>query len=251
MPIYTLCSTDCDNYGEIIVSIPFYNSEKIVEVTVLSICTLFNVELLGENDFIDVQVGGLVHHVTATATAGLEGIEEELGRWFESAGLPNMAITRTGRHTLLFAYSQDFTILNMSYNFKMATGFYYLNDKNNFPIRAVEKEENNWQIEVRACPFSVSTPVLYLLSNTGGNCYRMNLTDDTMQTGTISMIINNSFTSGMPAIYQQADITTKCYSSDLTLMRITLCDSNLRTLKLLNPLFVTLSINDVAEALFS
>jgi hypothetical protein len=139
----------------------------------------------------------------------------------------------------------------MSYNFKMATGFYYLNDKNNFPIGATMMGENRWQIEPKAAPFTTSSPVLYLLSNVGSNCYRMNTTDDTMQTGTVSMIINNSFTAGMPAIAQQADITTRCYSSDLTMIRMSLCDCNLRALKLLNPLYVTISVNDVSEALYS
>jgi hypothetical protein len=61
------------------------------------------------------------------------------------------------------------------------------------------------------------------------------------------MIINNSFNSGLPAIFQQADISTRVYSSDLTFMRIPLCDCNLHTIKLKNPLFVTFSINEIPE----
>jgi hypothetical protein len=129
----------------------------------------------------------------------------------------------------------------------MATGFYYLNSKNNFPIMAEKVDENSYVLKSKACPFPSLTPVLYLLSNTGENCYRMNMDEETLQTGTICMIINNAFVPGMPAVFQQADITTRVYSSDLTFMRITLCDSNLHLVKLLNPFFVTISINEIVE----
>jgi hypothetical protein len=252
MPIYTLCSTDPDNYGELTVSIPFYNSERVCEVTVLSCCTVFNVELLSEGDFIDILVAGQVHKLTAVATCqlSLEGICSYLNTRFEEMGLPNMKANLLSTNTIQFEYHQEFTILNMSYNFQIATGFYYINDnagKNNFPITATKFDENEYVINVKACPFVASTPVLYLLSNTGGNCYRMNLEQDTLQTGTICMIINNSFNPGLPAISQQADITTRVYSSDLTFMRISLCDCNLHTIRLLNPIFVALSINEIPE----
>jgi hypothetical protein len=252
MPIYTLCSTDVDNYGEILVSIPFYNSERVCEVTVLSCCTIFNIELLNDGDFIDMIVAGQFYHLKAIPTCqlSLEGVCGYLNTIFEDIGLPNLNAELLGTNTIQFIYNQEFTIVNMSYNFKMATGFYYMNDregKNKFPITAVNTKENEYRIDVKASPFTASTPVLYLLSNTGGNCYRMNLDETTLQTGTISMIINNSFNPGLPAIAQQADITTRVYSSDLTFMRINLCDCNLHTIKLLNPLFVTLSINEIAE----
>jgi hypothetical protein len=249
MPIYTLCSTDVGNYGEILVSIPFYNTERVCDVTVLSACTMYNIELLNENDYIDISVGGSTHRLIAIpiVRSGQEELITYLQNRLEASGLPDMKAVITSINTIDFVYNQEFSILNMSYNFKIITGFYYLNDKNNFPIKAIQLDENEWILSIKACPFYSSTPVLYLLSNTGGNCYRMNLDQETLQTGTIAMIIHNSFQSGLPAIFQQADITTRVYSSDLTYMRITLCDCNLRPIKLLNPLFVTLSINEIVE----
>jgi hypothetical protein len=248
MPIYTLCSTDCNGYNEIIATVPFYNSERMVDVTVLSFCTLWNVEILGADDFMDISVGGLVHRVMAYPVCNIQvGLEQYLDSRLDASGLPNMKTQLTGLNTLDFVYSQEFTILNMTYNFKLVTGFYYLNGKNNFPIVAKQIAENEFRIQAKASPFTTSTPVLYILSNTGGNCYRMNLDQDTLQTGTICMIINNAFMAGGPAIHQQADITTRVYSSDLTFMRFTLCDCNLRPLRILNPIFITMSINEVSE----
>jgi hypothetical protein len=251
MPIYTLCSTDPEHYNEIIVSIPFYNSEKVVELTVLSLCSLYNIELLNEDDYIQIAIGGLLYTIKAVALTDLKPIDTVLSAIFEKNGLPNMKAVLSSKNTLEFKYNQDFTIYNMSYNFRIATGFYYLNDKNNFPIQAEQISQNEYVIRVKASPFTSSTPILYLLANTGGNCYRMNLDADNLQTGTISMTISNSFISGMPAIFQQADITSRIYSSDLTFMRMILCDSNLKPVKLLNPMFITLSVNNVSEALFS
>jgi hypothetical protein len=249
MPIYTLCSTNKDHYNEIIVSIPFYNSEKVVDLTVLSLCTLWNVELLNENDFMDLVVGIRFYHVNMSRMSKLDmdGLIEYLTYRMELAGVEGVKVEVNSTNRLEFKSSEKLEMVKMSYNLRMATGFYYLNDKNNMPIVG-EKIGNEWIIGVEAVPFCSSTPILYLLSNTGGNCYRMNLDADGLQTGTISMIINNSFNSGLPAIHQQADITTRVYSSDLSFMRMVLCDCNLRPIKLFCPMFITLSISEVAEA---
>jgi hypothetical protein len=250
MPVFTLCSTDCDRYNEIIVTIPYYNSEKVVDLTVLSFCTLFNVELLNDNDFMDIIINDdQFFHIRCIGMARLdaEGVAEYLINLMKMAGLENLVVELSQLNTLRFVFSQPFTIINMSYNLKMVTGLYYMNDKNNFPIIAEMEEEDKYVINVKAAPFCNSTPVLYLLGNTGGNCFRTNLDGPNLQTGTISMIINNSFNSGMPAIYQQADITTRVYNSDLTFMRLILCDANLKPIKLLNPMFVTLQITDVQD----
>jgi hypothetical protein len=249
MTIYTLSSTDPDSYNEIIVSIPFYNIDRVVELTVLSLCSLFNVELLNEEDYIDIAVGGISHRIMADAICkfDLDGVSIYLDTLFERFGLTNMKAELMTNNTLNFVYSQPFKIVGMSYNFRMITGFYYITDNNNFPIEAVEVKENEFRIGVKAAPFCASTPVMYLVSNNGGNCYRMGLNSETVQTGMISMIINNSFSSGLPMIYQQADISSKVYNSDLTFMRLTLCDCNMRPLKLLNPMFITLSITEIPD----
>jgi hypothetical protein len=250
MPIYTLCSTDCDHYNEIIVTIPYYNCEKSVDLTVLSFCTLFNVELLNDNDFMDIIINdGQLFHINCFGMGKLdaEGVAEYLINLMKIAGLENFVIELSQLNTLRFIYNQPFTIVNMSYNLKIVTGFYYLNEVDNFPVIAEKNNDNEYIINVKAAPFCNSTPVLYLLSNTGGNCYRMNLDKNNLETGTISMIINNSFNAGMPALYQKADITTRVYNSDLTFMRMVLTDCNLKPIKLLNPMFVTLQVTDVAD----
>jgi hypothetical protein len=176
----------------------------------------------------------------------MDGLIEYLSYRMELAGVEGVKVEINSTNRLEFKSSEKLEMVKMSYNLRIATGFYYLNDKNNMPIIA-DKIGEEWIISVEAVPFCASTPILYLLSNTGGNCYRMNLDNEGLQTGTISMIINNSFNAGFPAINQQADITTRVYSSDLTFMRMVLCDANLHPLHLFCPMFITMSISEVAE----
>jgi hypothetical protein len=194
--------------------------------------------------------GGQLFHIKCVGMARLdmEGVCDYLNNRMEAAGLNDLKAFLSGLNTLYFVYNQPFTIVNMSYNLRMATGFYYMNDVNNFPVIAEMNAEDEYIINVKAAPFCNSTPVLYLLSNTGGDVYRMNLDKNNLQNGTISMIIHNSFSTGMPAVYQQAGITTRIYNSDLTFMRFTLCDCNLKPIKLLNPYFITLQVTDVSDS---
>jgi hypothetical protein len=133
----------------------------------------------------------------------------------------------------------------MSYNFKLATGFY---SSKSLPATAtITTQEQYFEIVPKSVGFAASTPVLFLLSNTGGQCYRMSITEQNVQNGVIGMIIHNSFIPGMPCIFQQGDIVSQCLSSDLSFIRLTLVDSNFVAIKLLNPLFCTLSVQDVAD----
>jgi hypothetical protein len=142
----------------------------------------------------------------------------------------------------------DFTIIDMSYNFKLATGFYYSNP---FPITStINVDEKSYDLSPQAVAFTASTPVLFLLSNTGGQCYRMSITEPNVQNGVIGMIIHNSFLPGMPCIFQQGDIVSQCLSSDLSFIRLTLVDSNFVAVKLLNPLFCTVSVQDIADSTY-
>jgi hypothetical protein len=250
MPIYTVCSTDPDHYNEIIVNLPYANSQKIVEISILSICTPFNFELINPSDYITILIGGMQYTIYGTSASRLtlENLPVYLTALFNKAGLSSFKVEIGLNNILVFSSTGAFTIVDMSYNFKLATGFYY---SKAFPISAtINQDEKSYELSPRAVAFTASTPVLYLLSNTGGQCYRMNLSEQNVQNGVIGMIIHNSFLPGMPCIFQQGDIVSQCLSSDLSFIRLTLVDSNFVAIKLLNPLFCTLSVQDIADSTY-
>jgi hypothetical protein len=135
----------------------------------------------------------------------------------------------------------------MTYNLRLCCGFYYLkkDTKYDFPVESEVRDDNN-EIVSKAVPLTASTPILYLLANIGNGCYRMGIEQGNIQGGTVGMIIHNSFYAGSPMVSLQADIVCRCVSSDLTFIRLTLVDANFQPLKLLNPLFVTMNITEMA-----
>jgi hypothetical protein len=249
-----VCSTDPKDYGEIIINLAYSNDSKIVELTILSLCTLMNFKLFSDDDYMIIMVEDETYVINAhdSCKISLEMMPTILDMWFKYVGLEDIIISLNECNQLQFICNKPFKITDMSYNFKLALGFYYIDEHTsyNFPIISDLIEENKYDITSLAVPLTSSTPVLYLLSNLGGKCYRMNLNDGLIQGGTVGMIINNAYTLGSPMIAQQADITTKCYSSDLTFVRLTLVDSNFRKIILLNPLYCTISINEIADLNF-
>jgi hypothetical protein len=257
MPIYTVCSIDPSKYNEITVNLPYANSQKVVDITVMSICTLFNVELLNDMDFIIIEVGAQPDPVRYTikgrscARLSLDTMADRLTELFHAASLDGFRCELQENNTLKFICAEpleEFTIRDMSYNFRIATGFYYAKA---LPLTATlyhDDEVDYYYATPKACPFTASTPVLYLMNNMGGQCFRMNTDEINMQNGVVGMIIHNSFSPGMPLIFQQGDITSQCLSSDLTYIRLSLVDSNFMPVRLLNPMFCTISVADVADS---
>jgi hypothetical protein len=248
MPIYTVCSIDPEHYNELFVSLPFSNSQKVVSITVMSMCTLFNVELLNPSDYIIVESEGTKYKLTGHSRTrlSLDELPSYLEFLFENASAVGFKVDLMQNNKLRFMHDMPFKILEMTYNFRIATGFYY---SQALPIESVYNvEEGTFEIMPKAVALVSSTPVLYVLSNTGGQCYRMNMNDHNVQNGTIGMIVYNSFVAGMPAIAQQGDIVSQCLSSDLTSIRIVLVDANFVPIKLFNPLYCTINITEVADS---
>jgi hypothetical protein len=197
-----------------------------------------------------VEVDGQKYVVQCSGVGklSLELIPDFLTAWFAAVGL-NFIISINDKNFLQFVYTLPFKIIYMTYNLKICCGFYYIREgsKYDFPLVSDVKGDIN-QVMSRAVPFASSTPVLYILANIGNSCYRMGLDGGNIQGGSVGMIINNSYYAGSPLVAQQADIVCRCVSSDLTFIRLALVDSNFRKIKLLNPLFATMSINEVGDA---
>jgi hypothetical protein len=89
----------------------------------------------------------------------------------------------------------------------------------------------------------LSTTELYLLSNCGSHSYRNSLDDgETLMPAQVSAIIPNAFSPSFP-VQSSSDIIAKIPTASLSNLWFRLVDANFIPVKLLNPLYLTLSVN--------
>ena len=106
-----------------------------------------------------------------------------------------------------------------------------------------------------AVGYMLSTPILYLLTSVGAPVFFNEMqTQDKMQCGTISMVLNNSYSSSFPIVAQQNSIVTRtplnftsCIINFTSCITFTLVDANMREVKLLNPMYITVSVEPEME----
>ena len=107
------------------------------------------------------------------------------------------------------------------------------------PTMNVEK----FAITSESVGYCLSTPILYLLTNIGSSVYFNEIDNEQkMQSGTIAMVLNNSYSSSFPIVAQQADIVTRCHVGCITNFWLYLVDANMREVKLLNPMYITVQV---------
>jgi hypothetical protein len=97
---------------------------------------------------------------------------------------------------------------------------------------------------------TLSTPILYLLSNIGYNSFKNGVNHKTLSSARIVMRLNNAYTPSMPILAANGDFTSVCNTNDLADLRLTLVDANLHEIRLLNPMYVTLTAEPIPDSLF-
>ena len=114
-------------------------------------------------------------------------------------------------------------------------------------INVIVKSEyhtvQKYQIVSDSVGYMLSTPILYLLTNIGNSVFFNEIHDQNkIQCGTVCMCMNNSYASSMPIVAMQGEITTKCAINATSDIFFILVDANMRPVKLLNPFYITVSI---------
>ncbi|KAH0790197.1 DNA methyltransferase [Histomonas meleagridis] len=140
---------------------------------------------------------------------------------------------------IVFSSDTAFTINSASYNIIQISGLY----SQVLPIPASYNEQ--YEIIAESVGNILSTPVLYLLSNVGKSSYR-NL-NETINISKIVLRINNSFSANFPIIVSNADFGIELNSNDLSHLQLTLVDANLHEVHLLNPLYITISVQGLPD----
>ena len=91
--------------------------------------------------------------------------------------------------------------------------------------------------------YMLSTPILYLLTNIGNHVFFNEMHNSKrLQCGTVCMCLNNSFSSSFPIIASQGEIITRCSIGHASDIWFILVDANMKEVKLLNPMYITVSV---------
>ena len=100
-----------------------------------------------------------------------------------------------------------------------------------FPLESIEGA-----IKTKSVGFFQSTPILYLVSNVGAQCYQNR--NRTYFDQTIVLIIYNSFSANLPIVCNNAEFSTMVSSNSLGNVWFKLVDANFEDIRLLSPLYI-------------
>ena len=255
---YTVSSSDPNNYNKIYCNLTAPHTKYSI-MTITCLTTNCNIVVLDKGDYI--MIDSIKYEFNdAYTNMNLEGFVELLrditinnkhedetmnnDKVILSVNGVDLYIDNTGR--LCFTSDREFIINDASYNVKLITGMYH----QKLPIQSTYNENSNkYYICAMSGGFNLLTPVLYLCSNIAIKSYRSAQSDiDTALTSSkIVMRVNNSFTTSMPIINNNADFETVLLSNDLSMLEFRLVDANMHDVHLLSPLYLSVQVRAVAD----
>ena len=232
---YTISSYDYNHYNRIDINLPSPPSRR-VSMIVTSLTTKCSIVVIENDDYIQINGKKYVFNNMYT-DLNSETFCMLLNRLIKNSNV-TASVDETGR--ILFESDTFFTINNASYNIIQLCGFY----NEVLPLNS-EYTGGTFSILAQSVGNYLSTPVLYLVSNVGKSSFR-NLHEN-ISISRIILRINNSFSANYPIIVTNADFEVDIPSCDLGNVQLTLVDSNMREVHLLNPIYITISVKIIEE----
>ena len=238
---YTVCSTDSKHYNRINCNLtaPITKYSALLVSSLTANCCII---VLNENDYIEI------NNVKYSFKKDYSNLNPDtfsslLNQLFEeSETLLSSEIDGGGR--LIIYFNKPFTITEMTYNFKLITGFYNID----LPLESVYDENiQQYYIRAESVGFMLSTPILYLTSNVAAQSYR-NLNEGDCVGSKIVMRLNNSFSHGFPIYVSNADFETTMLSNNLASLEFRLVDANMREIQLLSPLYLCIHVRGIPDS---
>ena len=241
--IYTVNSTDFNHYNRIFCNLEppttEYSTFSVTELTtkcsilILSTADYFTIndkQYFFQNDYTDLNSESFVEIVDDMIAN--DGYYCEL----DSAS------------RIHFFASNEFVLGEMTYNCKLLFGLVDIA----LPICSKEDPEietdNKQEIMIPTVGFTLSTPVLYLLSNIGSKTFKNSDQNAAYQSSLkTAMRLNNSYSANYPIVSGNSDFQSVIKSNDLTNCQFMLVDANLHEITLLSPLYITLHITGIEE----
>lgn len=241
--IYTINSTDFNHYNRIFCNLEppttEYSMFAVTELTtkcsmlILSTYDYFTInskQYFFQNDYTDLNSEAFVEIVDDMIAD--DGYYCELD---------------TASRIHFFA-KNEFELGEMTYNCKLLFGLIDIS----LPIISREnpdiEDEMNQEIMIPTVGFTLSTPVLYLLSNLGAKTFKNSDRNSAFQASLkTAMRLNNSYSANYPIVSGNSDFQSVIKSNDLTNCQFILVDANLHEITLLSPLYITLHITAIEE----
>lgn len=248
---YTVSSTDPNNYNKIFCNLTAPPTKYSI-MTITCLTTNCNIIVLNKDDYIiinDIKYQFKDNYTNINLEAFIELLKDLTQNHFVAEGEINplslngidFYIDNTSR--LYFYSERPFVINDASYNVKLITGIYH----QNLPLTSsFNPETDKYYVQAISSGFNLLTPVLYLCSNIAIKSYR-NADDSSLNGSKIVMRVNNSFSTSMPIINNNADFETVLLSNDLSMLEFRLVDANMHDIHLLSPLYLSVQVRSVAD----
>lgn len=248
---YTVSSTDPNNYNKIFCNLTAPPTKYSI-MTITCLTTNCNIIVLNKDDYIiinDIKYQFKDNYTNINLEAFIELLKDLTQNDVAADGEINplslngidFYIDNTSR--LYFFSERPFVINDASYNVKLITGIYH----QNLPLTSsFNPETDKYYVQAISSGFNLLTPVLYLCSNIAIKSYR-NADDSSLNGSKIVMRVNNSFSTSMPIINNNADFETVLLSNDLSMLEFRLVDANMHDIHLLSPLYLSVQVRSVAD----
>ena len=241
---YTIASFDPKHYNRIDINLPRPYS-RFCKMMITSLTAKCCIVVIEEDDYIQIN-GKKYYFNNQYSEVNSTSFAELLNSIIAET---NITVETDMCERLVFSSSNSlnfFTINSCSYNILQLTGLY----GTALPITSSYNPETKlYEIICESVGNYLSTPVLYIVSNLGKSSYR-NLNND-INISKIILRINNSFSANYPIIVNNADFEVDINCSDLSHLTLTLVDANLHEIRLLNPMYITISIQPIPDEDFN
>lgn len=224
---YTITSKDPNNYNVIRTNLqPPISS--MCKLTLTGLTTKACFILLNTDDYIEID-GQRFYFIDEYSEITTVGFADLLSSIIHSK--LEVTVNLTGR--LCFRSDREFIINDMSYNVKLISGFYDME----LPTKP------STEVTAISVGLTLSTPVLYIISNLGSKCY-----DNKEQQycdRKILMRINNSFTANYSIVNSNVEFSSYLPVYSLSNIEFRLVDANLHDIKLLCPMYLSATVESV------
>ena len=248
---YTLCSNERGGYNTIRCAINNPIMCRYVTMTVTSLTSNCNIKVLRSDDFLTFEIGDKSQSGSQTCRIEFDDYTQLTPITFaglinERFGNEKMEASVDNCMRIKFESTEKFSIVNCSYNVKLLLGLYDVEEER-YPIES-KFNDGVYELVIESCGYFLSTPILYLVSNLGTPNFR-NDSKNGMQSCDVTMRLNNSFTPQIPIIANNGEFSSTVPAGCISGMYFTLVDANMVPVEILNPIYITLTLENADDVM--
>ena len=242
-------SVDEYNYSRISVTIPPLSGCKYTAVRCDSFTCNCNIRVLNHNDYIAMTIGNtpFTIHFDDYTNLNVEIFAEMLNQKLEEY---HIICDVDNCNRLYFRAAQPFHFNDCTYNLKLLLGLYSIKDEDirSEKIKSEQVGDDLHILLIKSVGMFLSTPILNLVSNIGDPTLR-NSSDDLVNIQSCNTVlrINNSFSPNIPIVASGNGITSIIPSGYVSGAVFILVDANMRQVDLLNPMYITLTLEPLSS----